>query len=976
VAAARADRPPKIDGKLLEPCWTKALTIRHFVSQKGEAFEQEWTTAHILYDDRALYFAFVCRHPDMTKLATRCTKRDQEVCVDDSVELFVDPGFTKSRYCHFMINSKAVYYDAFCSRGGKVFDASWNVDFPMATELATDRWTLEMALPFALMDLEPETGKTWGLNICRNMPGAATARMAQAFPTGEGFHVPEKFGALTGLDADLSRYCLGLEDVRLGGFLSADGKPVVRLCGAMRNRTGGEGEHLVQVDMVGAKAGRKFSGQTTVTSAQRALVPFAVPLPDAPAETYKLVIRVSGKNGVPVKMRWQDGSSPASCSELSLLHPSYRSAFYATMEDQTLRALVEVHAAASVLRELRYDYQLKGGGGKTWLTGKEAALPDGSGKVMVEFETAELPYATYLLDVRVLLRGKAVSRNSLRFHRYPPATSEVRIAHDGVLVVNGKRFFPIGLHGVGPYTVKTGELDAVASAGFNTVSATSTERGWLDELQKRRLKLFVYDDNIWSPWCMDDKKGLIPKALETVSQAKQHPAVLAYYFGDEPEIHPTWDLEGLVKGYRKMLEADPYHPVKPVVTSPGAYYQKVFRSFTDILGIDPYLYPKYDDPKRNSRRIKRVIAKVSAAVEIGGNRQPVWVDPQIFDMRAWMQRFHKNEIFPGRMPYLREQRYTVYRSIIEGAKGFLFWQWFHDYANPNLNPASWEMLRALAGEMGYLHDVLVSEEPPSASAASQDARISLKAFSRLGQLWLIATNDSSARIDAKIRLTNCATKALWVLSENRTVRLTPDGLADTFQPFDVHIYTAEKPARGSLVLEEMLRDPLFAEEPSKDKNPKNLCWEGNGAKISSSHVYCSFKDSPVFAIDGDVRTCWFTRRWGYHAGPVRPDDKPWVKRLKQTWRNDWVQVDFPGERTLSKIEIVSWLPRYYNDPINVLSDYAVEYLKDGKWLPLVKAEGNRQETIAHTFSPVTTKSIRVVVTKGLYIAELRAFAAK
>ncbi|HOJ39842.1 MAG TPA: hypothetical protein PK644_05185, partial [bacterium] len=210
-------------------------------------------------------------------------------------------------------------------------------------------------------------------------------------------------------------------------------------------------------------------------------------------------------------------------------------------------------------------------------------------------------------------------------------------------------------------------------------------------------------------------------------------------------------------------------------------------------------------------------------------------------------------------------------------------------------------------------------------------------------------------------------------SENRYVILEKSSFTDTFEPFGVHIYTDRFLPKGTLIMEKMLKDALFAAEPKKDKDPKNLCWEGNNAKISSSWTYLSFKDSPVFAIDGDIRTCWFTRRWGFYAGPVQPDDGAWVKRLKETWKNDWLQITFPREVTIGRLEIISWLPKYYPDPVNVLSDYEVQYLQGKDWVTFLAGTGNVKERIVHKFPEIKTSCIRLVVTKGLYVAEIRAY---
>lgn len=967
IKAVRTSQPPVIDGKLDDHCWQKSAKISRFMNvTRGIPLEKNWTTAYILYDDEALYFGFLCNHPDIKQMLVHSrniglTERDQEVCSDDSVEIFLDPGHTAFGYFHFMINSKGILYDAVGTQGGNVYNATWNAEFPFKAKIYDDHWILETAIPYAVLNLPLEISSTWGINMARNMPWVAPP--GAAFYTGKSFHAPEKFGLLTGVNVDFSRYFYILEDIRLGGFLNDEGREVVQLQYSIRNLTGKPQDNTVEAELTSMTTGARFTEKTQLNIPPVEMTGFSISFLNAPADKYELSLAVKDKQGKIAKVFLERMESQSSCSELAIIYPFYRNAFYATMENQTLKSYLKINASSAIAGKIVYDYEVADDGGKIILCKRNASFPPGSNLSIISFDTRELSYGKYQLKTILTLSGKHIGENTVTFNRYPPFPSEARIAPDGMTVVNGKRFFPIGLIGINPFTAKTGDIDAIASAGFNTISSHEWEPEWLDEIAKRDLKVFIYDGDMWMPWAIKEYANRIPIALEKVKNRKSHPAVLAYYFSDEPDLHATWSLEGLVEGYGKMKETDPYHPVKPVVSNCGAYYQKIYRSFTDILGIDPYLYPRYDDPESNIKNLKGVIGAISAAVEVGKNSgQPVWVDPQIFDTRAWEQRDWPGEIFPGRLPYLKEQRYTVYRSIIEGVKGFLFWSWFHDYANPHFNPAGWEFLRALAGEMNYLHEALVSEEKITAQATSQDKDISLRVFSHRENVYLIAANDSSKTVRTNIKFRNTNARRLYVLSENRTVTLRKSDFWDTFEPFGVHIYTDKMVPKGMMVMEKMLKDPLFSEEPVKDKDPENLCWEGNGAKIASSHKYFSFTDSPVFAIDGDIRTSWFTRRWGPFA--LEPASE----------ENDWLKVDFPEEKEVKRIEIISWLPRYYPDPVNVLSDYEIQYLHGTEWKTLVKNENNKKEKIVHSFSPVRTKSIKLVVTKGLYVAELKAYA--
>jgi hypothetical protein len=64
VAAVRTDTPPVIDGKLDEPCWSKANVATDFTDYRLEEPAREQTLVRILYDDENIYIAFECLEPD------------------------------------------------------------------------------------------------------------------------------------------------------------------------------------------------------------------------------------------------------------------------------------------------------------------------------------------------------------------------------------------------------------------------------------------------------------------------------------------------------------------------------------------------------------------------------------------------------------------------------------------------------------------------------------------------------------------------------------------------------------------------------------------------------------------------------------------------------------------------------------------------------------------------------------------------
>lgn len=183
---------PVIDGGLDDAAWTAAPPVRDFVLHTGQGLAKEPTRAWVTFDDEALYVAFDCPHPAGATLKLDATQRDGTTWLDDSIEIFLDPPHDHQTDLQFCVNALGVVRD---SRGQ---DAGWNAAVRSAARRRADGWSVEVAIPFAGLDLPLRTGTTWGLNLVRNdRVNAQTVTWSLG-----GFHQPSRNGNLH-LDPDL-----------------------------------------------------------------------------------------------------------------------------------------------------------------------------------------------------------------------------------------------------------------------------------------------------------------------------------------------------------------------------------------------------------------------------------------------------------------------------------------------------------------------------------------------------------------------------------------------------------------------------------------------------------------------------------------------------------------------------------------------------------------------------------------------------
>jgi hypothetical protein len=147
----------------------------------------------VTYDDAALYVGVRCAEPKQGEMQIIGEKRDDSVWMGDSVDLFVQPVGQAPAYYHFIINPRNVLWDA---RWSDEDDLSYGSAARTAAKVGTAEWTVEVAIPWADLKMEPPTaGTVCRANICRQR---ITDREQTAWSqTVSGFVEPDNFGTWT-----------------------------------------------------------------------------------------------------------------------------------------------------------------------------------------------------------------------------------------------------------------------------------------------------------------------------------------------------------------------------------------------------------------------------------------------------------------------------------------------------------------------------------------------------------------------------------------------------------------------------------------------------------------------------------------------------------------------------------------------------------------------------------------------------------
>jgi hypothetical protein len=190
-AALHTRTAPRVDGVLDEPCWQGAEQTRAFVAIGGAAMDVA-ARALACWDTERLYVALICSEPLMEELERRIARQDIAP-FDESIEVFLDP--THDRYTYLQLRVDILGHRDTHRRNDPAPDL--NDQWMAATARAADRWTVEMAIPLAMLGPAPGAMTLFGFNANRQ-------RLAHRGPvqytcwsdTKGGFHSPARFGHL------------------------------------------------------------------------------------------------------------------------------------------------------------------------------------------------------------------------------------------------------------------------------------------------------------------------------------------------------------------------------------------------------------------------------------------------------------------------------------------------------------------------------------------------------------------------------------------------------------------------------------------------------------------------------------------------------------------------------------------------------------------------------------------------------------
>jgi hypothetical protein len=371
-----------------------------------------------------------------------------------------------------------------------------------------------------------------------------------------------------------------------------------------------------------------------------------------------------------------------------------------------------------------------------------------------------------------------------------PRSGIVTIRDDGVVLVDGRPLFPIGMYAVWKREHNQDDFERcfaeLKAAGFNTAHTYNAAR--TPELREFYATATRHGFKVIIASRAGSNNPDPRVTVSDVAAEACEPSLLAWYLADDTASHIS--AQELRRVHEAVKDVDPFHVT---VQADGVHGSPTSKSrYTDYVpstdAFLPELYPIRSPRQAEVADIIRDMKAIAADCRRAGRNAPVWAIIQDFQGWGW-----------ERFPTDAELRAMTWLAIIHGATGMTYYTYGGHGKNHGAthDPQVWANLKQTAGELASLHDVLVQRDPPQRQrveilAGPKTDRLGHPAVStRLkiheGRQYLLTANSANATVRAKIAIPAVGAKA-DVLWEKRTVGASSGTVEDEFRPYAVHVY--------------------------------------------------------------------------------------------------------------------------------------------------------------------------------------------
>ena len=935
IVGIKVQKTPVVDGRLDEEAWKSAKPISGFIAMGTNSLAKEKTVAKIVYTDSAIYFGVECYISNNKALKSQKRIRDDRVWDDDCVEVMLDINNRKSNFYHIIVNPSNSIYDSYCDQGGSVSDPKWDGKIKTATFIGKDFWSCEIMVPFHTLDITPEVGIQWGVNICREIKDSL--EYASIARNGE-FKIAGGFPVLKLLNVDFSPFCWSWGETKPDVKTALrDGKLNLQLSDLLTNLTGKQ--QKVQVDcLLTSPNGSVFSRTKEISfekDEKKTLYWDDFILVEQ--GTYQCYLNIlDNVNKIPLVMKQVPLNISYVPMAIDLLVPWYKNAIFATQKVKDVVLDVNFNMSQAELSNLTLEVLVRC---------KDAGVAIDARKISpvavkngIMFNADKLPEGDLEIVAKLLDDdGKVKAETIQAFRKLPYRKDEVWRGQDMQWYVDGNKFFMLGAWAAEDDYVK--EFNCIMlNHKMVTDPASVTDTHIKEQLSTGNMRILGSLFHIPKKYMPGFYKEVPAEVKEYFSdlivKMSVNNQLFAYYLSDEPEVMGE-TVNGLKYAYDLISRLDPYHPV--LISNDTISGTKDFAETADMNGL--HCYPQW---LKNEGIYNYEV--VVTYMELGTN---VFKNKRHKQTIAYMHAGFDVGNYGGlgvRIPTYEELRNQDLLAVIMGSRGLIYFN-RHVAHYPEIHLGTPYLLQ----EQAFLSMAIMAPDANTeVHCAYPKVKYMLKKLEN--DYWLFVSNTTRRTGNIEFTIPALADKKLHVISEDRAIKLNGSLFSDNFTPFQVHVYTTNMEGSGLKTIKEI--NDEIDKVNAKRRKPGNLAFQ----MFEGDHVAVTASSSLAVKTIGSRVDMGL---WHVTDGVIDKNEANYPGVL--IWNDmtpnespDWIELKLNKPETIGKVVVCPFE--------KTIRDCQIQAFVNEKWLPVAEITGKQEDVIETVFEPIKTDRIRIFVT--------------
>ncbi len=764
-----------LDGKFDEPIWKNAQVHTDFFSLATHKESEISTKVQITNDENYIYFGVICEEPFMSNLKNSVRENILKVYGDDSIEIMLDVDGDGIDFHHFLVNVSGYRGQEFRKEKGNVAIIWENGNWFAEGHRDQDKWTVEIAIPFAILNNEKSISETIAFNVARNRRTVSPREEMSLGEKGE-FLVPEAFRKIRLKNFDPEVFQCRVSNPRLEKIFEKQGITSSAISCDITNPTNKNRVFDVSAVIISPSGDSWLkSSNISVKAKTQETVTFSYQV--SQQGTHKFVITLSEGERM-VFSSIQKVNLEFVPITIDIYQPFYRNTIYSDQNLDQIKTKVKLNLSEQEFTGSVLTVTLQDQNGQIIAIKK---LTEVSFINNVAMSVPDLPTGRYMISAQLEKSNQQIGFTEETILKLPPpaAGNQVYIDKNCNLIVNGKPTLPIVWWGVPPY-------EKIAKTGADGIIVVVSKQNMvpvLEELQKYGLMAVI------APWTgsLQEKYWLNQTTLsqeakdslrDIITTIKNHPALLCYYLVDEPE-GKAYNPDIIMETYQFIKDIDPYHPM--IICNESVLGLQTYSKCADMLVPDPYPAPiKKGGLKRGATYISLFLTEATIA---GGKKKLIGLTPEVFNAGDL-----PNSINPDRRETsFVEQRCIQFLGIVHSAKFFNYYTFNSNYGAPRY-PDLRIGIPYIIKEIKVLAPSIL--EGVELVGKSSDSCIHMLVKEYHGNLYIISVNVEKKLISATLTLPK-EVKQLKVISENRILDVCDRSFTENFIPYGVHIYTTD-----------------------------------------------------------------------------------------------------------------------------------------------------------------------------------------